>query len=192
MNRIILSNIRNFSYMLLWFLIGFLYFAFYLISIIFSVAVSFTVVGVPMLAGVFRTIPALLNIDRNAAIKYAGIDMPIVRWNPQLKVTREISDKSNWFTVALMMFPRFILGFVSFIGVFVCYLIPIIMIFSPFLYQSFDMSIMAIPIDTLWRAILASIAGIVLLAVLSRLAGFIVSCIGGFTKIMIKTVRSWR
>ncbi|GGB54791.1 hypothetical protein F3157_21290 [Virgibacillus dakarensis] len=188
----IVTNFKNLVYMLSWFFIGFLYFSFYLISITFSVGVSFTVVGIPILAGVFRTIPFLLDIDRKAAEKYANINIPSLKWDPQDKVTREVSDKRNWFAAGIMIFPRFLFGFLSFIAAFVCYLLPIAMILSPYLYRLFDMTIMMISIDTLPRAVIACISGIILLLLLSRLAAKIVKWAGSYTENIMETIRSWR
>ncbi|GIN74575.1 luciferase [Bacillus sp. J14TS2] len=190
--ELLISNVKNFVYLFLWFFIGFLYFAFYLISVIFSVGVSFTVVGIPILAGVFRTIPFLLDLDRKAAEKYAYINIPTLKWDPQDKVTKEVSDKRNWLAVGIMIFPRFLLGFLTFIAAFVCYLLPIAMILSTYLYRLFDMTVMMITIDTLPRAIVACIIGIILLLLLPRLAGTIVRWAGGYTKNTMETIRSWR
>lgn len=188
----IVSSLKNFVYLMLWFLIGFLYFSFYLISITFSVGTSFTVVGIPILAGVFRTIPSLLELDRKAAKTYANIHIPSLHWNTHEKVTKEVSDQRNWFSVGVMMFPRFLLGFLSFITAFICYLLPIAMILSPFLYRSFEMTIMMISIDTLPRAIFACIAGIILLLILPRFAAIIAKGAGSCTKIMMETIRRSR
>ncbi|GIN71653.1 luciferase [Bacillus sp. J14TS2] len=190
--ELLISNVKNFVYLFLWFFIGFLYFAFYLISVIFSVGVGFTVVGIPILAGVFRTIPFLLDLDRKAAEKYAHINIPSLKWGPQDKVTKEVSDKRNWFTVGIMIFPRFLLGFLTFIAAFVCYLLPIAMILSPYLYRLFDMTVLMIAIDTFPRAIVACIAGIILLLLLSCLAERIVKWAGSYTENILETIRSWR
>lgn len=190
--KMFISNFKNFVYLLLWFFIGFLYFAFYLISVTFSVGVSFTVVGIPILAGVFRTIPFFLDLDRKAAEKYAYINIPNLKWDPQDKVIKEISDKRNWFAVGIMIFPRFLLGFLTFITAFVCYLLPIAMILSPYMYRLFDMTIIMIVIDTLPRAIVACIAGIILLLLLPRLAEKIVKWAGSYTENILETIRSWR
>ncbi|MCJ7843170.1 sensor domain-containing protein [Lederbergia sp. NSJ-179] len=190
--ELLISNVKNFVYLFLWFFIGFLYFAFYLISVIFSVGVSFTVVGIPILAGVFRTIPFLLDLDRKAAEKYAHIKIPSLKWESQDKVTKEVSDKRNWFAVGIMVFPRFLLGFLTFIVAFVCYLLPIAMILSPYMYRLFDMTIIMIVIDTLPRAIVACIAGIILLLLLPRLAEKIVKWAGSYTENILETIRSWR
>ncbi|MBD8004933.1 sensor domain-containing protein [Bacillus norwichensis] len=190
--KMLIFNFKNFLYLFLWFFIGFLYFAFYLISVTFSVGVSFTVVGIPILAGVFRTIPFFLDLDRKAAEKYAYINIPNLKWDPQDKVIKEISDKRNWFAVGIMVFPRFLLGFFTFIAAFVCYLLPIAMILSPYLYRLFDMTVMMITIDTLPRAIVACIAGIILLLLLPRLAERIVKWAGSYTENILETIRSWR
>ncbi|MBW8348002.1 sensor domain-containing protein [Bacillus sp. IITD106] len=190
--EMMISNFKNFVYLLLWFFIGFLYFTFYLISVTFSVGVSFTVVGIPILAGVLRTIPFLLDLDRKAAVKYANVNIPIVKWDPQDKVTKEVSDKRNWIAVGIMIFPRFLLGFLSFITAFVCYLLPIAMILSPYLYRLFDMTIMMISINTLPRAFVACMLGIILLLLLSRLAAKIVRWAGSYTENIMETIQSWR
>lgn len=189
---ILIRNFKNFVYLLLWFFIGFLYFAFYLISITFSVGISFTVVGLPILAGVFQTIPFLLDLDRRGAENYTNINIPRLKWLPQDKVTKEISDKRNWFAVGIMIFPRFFLGFLTFLAAFICYVLPITMILSAFLYRLFDISFMMIAIDTLPRAIVACIAGILLLLLLSRLAGKIVRWAGSYTGSIIEVIRRWR
>lgn len=186
-----IPNMKHFMYLILWFLIGFLYFSFYLISITFSIGTSFTVVGIPILAGVFRTVPSLLNVDRKAAEKYASMDIPPLRWSSHEQVTKVVSDKKNWFAVGIMMFPRFLLGFLSFIAAFLCYLLPIAMILSPFLYRSFEMTIIMVSIHTMPRAILASIAGMILLVLLSRVAAIFAKWAGSYTKMMIETIRRW-
>lgn len=186
------SYLKNFVYLLLWFLIGFFYFAFYLISITFSVGTSFTVVGIPILGGVFRTIPSLLDLDRKAAEKYANLNIPAWSWGSHVKATKEVSDKRNWFAVGMMAFPRFLLGFLCLIAAFVCYLLPIAMILSPFSYRYFELTIMMITIDSLPRAIAACLAGLLLLIILPRFASAIVRWAGGFTKNMITMVQSWR
>lgn len=133
-----------------------------------------------------------LDLDRKIAEKYAHINIPSLKWDPQDKLTKEISDKRNWFTVGIMIFPRFILGFFTFIAAFVCYLLPIAMILSPYLYRLFDMTVMMIAINTLPRAIVACIAGIILLLLLPRLAERIVKWAGSYTENILETIRSWR
>ena len=91
-----------------------------------------------------------------------------------------------------MIFPRFLLGFLTFITAFVCYLLPIAMILSPYMYRLFDMTIIMIVIDTLPRAIVACIAGIILLLLLPRLAEKIVKWAGSYTENILETIRSWR
>lgn len=193
MARTVASFVQNGYFLLFTFVTGLFYFCFYLVAIILGLSLSFTVVGVPLLANVLRTTTAFLQFERVQTKIYMDIttepcvkaDTPKVsNW---LQAKKELLNRRNWIAIGWLML-KFPVGILSLISAALLYVAPPVLIAVPFLYPFISLSIMGQAVDTFAKAMMVSATGVVLMMVSCWLANRLARRIGSYTRLMIKHV----
>lgn len=193
MARTVASFVQNGYFLLFTFVTGLFYFCFYLVAIILGLSLSFTVVGVPLLANVLRTTTAFLQFERVQTKIYMDITTePCVKavtpkvsnW---LQAKKELLNRRNWIAIGWLML-KFPVGILSLISSALLYVAPPVLIAVPFLYPFISLSILGATVDTFAKAMMVSATGIVLMLVSCWLADRLARWIGGYTRLMIKHV----
>lgn len=191
--RTVACFVQNGYFLLFTFVTGLFYFCFYLVAIILGLSLSFTVVGVPLLANVLRTTTVFLQFERVQTKIYMDITTePCVKAvNPKvsnwLQAKKELLNRRNWIAIGWLML-KFPVGILSLVSAALLYVAPPVLIAVPFLYPFISLSIMGATVDTFAKAMMVSAAGIVLMMVSYWLADRLARWIGGYTRQMIKHV----
>lgn len=193
MARTVACFVQNGYYLLFTFVTGLFYFCFYLVAIILGLSLSFTVVGIPLLANVLRTTTAFLEFERVQTKIYMDITTePCVKSvNPKvsnwLEAKKELLNRRNWIAIGWLML-KFPVGILSLISMALLFLAPPVLIAVPFLYPFISLSFMGATVDTFAIAMMVSGTGVVLMMVSYWLAGRLAHWIGGYTRLMINHV----
>jgi len=193
MPRTVVRFVQNGYFLLLTFVTGLFYFCFYLVALLLGLSLSFTIVGVPLLAHVLRTTTTFLQFERVQTKIYMDITTePCVRSvNPNvsnwLQVKKELLNRRNWIAIGWLLL-KFPVGILSLISATLLYAVPPVLIAFPFLYPFINLSFMGVPVDTVAKAVMVSAIGVVLMMVSYRLADRLARWIGGYTRLMIKHV----
>ncbi|MCZ8520920.1 MULTISPECIES: sensor domain-containing protein [Paenibacillus] len=183
--------IRNGYFLLFTFATGFFYFCFYLVALSFSLSLSFTVIGIPLVTRVLRTTTVFIQFERTQTKRYTDITTdPYYRraatgasvW-AQSKF--ELTDRRNWSAVFWLM-RKFLIGLVSLVCAAVFYVTPLACLLAPLLYRHMDMNFMFLEVDTFAKSLLIMAVGVVLAAISSRLADGLAKKIGGYTRSMTR------
>lgn len=193
MARTVTCFVQNGYFLLFTFVTGLFYFCFYLVAIILGLSLSFTVVGVPLLANVLRTTTVFLQYERVQTKIYMDITTePCVKavkpkvsnW---LQAKKELLNRRNWIAIGWLML-KFPVGILSLVSAALLYVAPPVLVVVPFLYPFISLSIMGATVDTFAKAMTVSATGIVLMLVSYWLAERLARWIGGYTRLMIKHV----
>lgn len=193
MARTVASFVQNGYFLLFTFVTGLFYFCFYLVAIILGLSLSFTVVGIPLLANVLRTTTAFMQFERVQTKIYMDITTePCVKAvNPKvsnwLQAKKELLNRRNWIAIGWLML-KFPVGILSLVSAALLYVAPPVLIAVPFLYPFISLSIMGATVDTFAIAIMVSATGVVLMMVSYWLTDRLARWIGGYTRLMIKHV----
>ncbi|WP_456287237.1 sensor domain-containing protein [Paenibacillus sp. AK002] len=193
MARTVACFVQNGYFLLFAFVTGLFYFCFYLVAIILGLSLSFTVVGVPLLANLLRTTTAFLQFERVQTKIYMDITTePCIKAvNPKvsnwLQAKKELLNRRNWITIGWLML-KFPVGILSLISAALLYVAPPVLIAVPFLYSFIDLSFMGATVDTFAKAMMVSGTGVVLMMMSYWLADRLARWIGGYTRLMIKHV----
>lgn len=193
MARTVACFIQNGYFLLFTFVTGLFYFCFYLVAIILGLSLSFTVVGIPLLANVLRTTTVFLEFERVQTKVYMDITTEPCDKSVNLKVSnwlqakKEFLNRRNWIAIGWLML-KFPLGILSLISAALLYVAPPVMIAVPFLYPFISLSFMGATVDTFVKAMMVSGTGVVLTMVSYWLADRLARWIGGYTRLMIKHV----
>lgn len=185
--RTVARFVQNGYFLLLTFVTGLFYFCFYLVAIILGLSLSFTVVGVPLLANVLRTTTAFLQFERvdittDPCVK--AVNPNVSNW---LQAKKELLNRRNWIAIGWLML-KFPVGILSLISATLLYVAPPVLIAVPFLYLFINLSFMGATVDTFAKAVMVSATGVVLMMVSYWLADRLARWIGGYTLQMIKHV----
>lgn len=193
MARTVACFVQNGYFLLFTFVTGLFYFCFYLVAIILGLSLSFTVVGVPLLANVLRTTTAFLQFERVQTKIYMDITVePCVKAaNPRvsnwIQAKKELLNRRNWIAIGWLML-KFPVGIFSLISAALLFMAPPVLIAVPFLYPFIDLSFMGPKIDTFAKAMMVSAIGVVLMMMSFWLVDRLARWIGGYTRLMIKHV----
>ncbi|MNC14522.1 hypothetical protein D3C75_623040 [compost metagenome] len=193
MNQIIRKHVRNFCFLLITFATGLFYFCFYLVGITFGVAMSFTLVGIPILYYVLRSTETFLQYERIRTKVYTDISVRTLPtrsheegslWE---KVKMELQDNHNWRAIIGLMLQLGI-GMVSLICATLFYLTPIILLLSPILYLLDVSSITLFGIEnkTFNISLFFMLLGAVSLWIGAYLGNSLVKMIGRYTRRLVK------
>jgi len=183
--------IQNGYFLLLTFVTGLFYFCFYLIALLFSFTLSFSVIGIPLVIRVLQTTTLFIQFERIQTKIYTDIstdsyDRSITidtsNWT-QVKLV--LTDRRNWSAVYWLM-QKFVIGIFSLICATIFYIIPLMLLFAPLLYRYIEMNIIFIQIDTFAKSLFVMSMGIVFIAISSRIVDRLTKKIGGYTRSMIR------
>lgn len=183
--------IQNGYFLLLTFVTGLFYFCFYLIALLFSFTLSFTVVGIPLVIRVLQTTTPFIQFERIQTKIYTDIstdsyDRSITtdtsNWT-QVKLV--LTDRRNWSAVFWLM-QKFVIGIFSLISVIIFYIMPLMFLLAPLLYRYIDMNIIFIQIDTFSKSLFVMSMGIVSIAISIRIVDGLTKKFGGYTRSMIR------
>lgn len=194
MKRAIVRNVQNFFFLLFTFASGVFYFCFYLSGIALGLALSFTVVGIPLLTNVLRTTQTFVQHERIQTKIYTDISIePLAarqraKGNQWMQAKAELMDRRNWRSVYWLM-QKFIIGIGSLLIGVIIYIAPVLFAFVPLLYAYTEINFMGIAVDSELKALLLMSLGFVLMIGCSALGNGLVQWIGGYTRLMFKAIR---
>ncbi|AQY39726.1 sensor domain-containing protein [Bacillus thuringiensis] len=183
--------IQNGYFLLLTFVTGLFYFCFYLIALLFSFTLSFTVVGIPLIMRVLQTTTHFIQFERIQTKIYTDIStdsydrnitMDTSNW-AQVKLV--LTDRCTWSAVYWLM-QKFVVGIFSLISAIIFYVMPLMFLLAPLLYRYIDMNIIFIQIDTFAKSLFVMFMGIVFTAISIRIVEGLTQKIGGYTRSMIQ------
>ncbi|KAA6458563.1 luciferase [Bacillus cereus] len=183
--------IQNGYFLLLTFVTGLFYFCFYLIALLFSFTLSFTVVGIPLIMRVLQTTTHFIQFERIQTKIYTDIStdsydrniiMDTSNW-AQVKLV--LTDRCTWSAVYWLM-QKFVIGIFSLISAIIFYVMPLMFLLAPLLYRYIDMNIIFIQIDTFAKSLFVMFMGIVFTAISIRIVEGLTQKIGGYTRSMIQ------
>ncbi|MGI2295982.1 sensor domain-containing protein [Paenibacillus sp. GXUN7292] len=183
--------IQNGYFLLLTFASGLFYFCFFMVALSFTLALSFTVVGIPLLIRVLRSTAAFIQFERTQTKIYTDISTKPYHHKVESKgsvwalAKLELTDRRNWVAVFWLM-QKFIIGLLSLICFVLLYLMPIIFILSPLLYRYINIQFIFIPIDTYLKSFMLMTLGVVLCIISFKLADKLAKSIGRYTKRMME------
>jgi hypothetical protein len=193
MNQMIRKHVRNFCFLLITFATGLFYFCFYLVGITFGIAMSFTLVGIPVLYYVLRSTETFLQHERIRTKVYTDISVRTLptrseeEGNMWGKVKAELFDEHNWRAIIGLMLQLGI-GMLSLICATLFYLAPIILLLSPILYfiDISSITLFGIENKTLNTSFLFMLLGAVFLWIGAYLGNGLVKMIGRYTRRLVK------
>ncbi|MDR4153432.1 sensor domain-containing protein [Bacillus cereus] len=183
--------IQNGYFLLLTFVTGLFYFCFYLIALLFSLTLSFTVVGIPLIMRVLQTTTPFIQFERIQTKIYTDIStdsydksitMDTSNW-AQVKLV--LTDRRTWSAVFWLM-QKLVIGIFSLISAIVFYVMPLMLLLAPLLYRYIEMNIIFIQIDTFSKSLFVMFMGIVFTAISIRIVDGWTKKIGGYTRSMIR------
>ncbi|PDY37676.1 luciferase [Bacillus wiedmannii] len=183
--------IQNGYFLLLTFVTGLFYFCFYLIALLFSFTLSFTVVGIPLVIHVLQTTTPFIQFERIQTKIYTDIstdsyDRSIkVDTSNWAQVKLMLTDRRTWYAVFWLM-KKLVIGIFSLISAIIFYVMPLMLLLAPLLYRYIEMNIIFIQIDTFAKSLFVMSMGIVFIALSIRIVDGLTKKIGGYTRSMIR------
>ncbi|MGQ3477347.1 sensor domain-containing protein [Paenibacillus sp. TY11] len=193
MTRTVVSFIQNGYFLLLTFATGLFYFCFYLVALTLGLSLSFTVAGVPLITRILRTTYAFLQFERIQTKIYTDIttELYVKPINTDasiwLQARKELLNRRNWIAIGWLML-KLPVGILSLISAALLYITPLAMIATPLLFPLFNYYFMGVLVDTVMKSILVSASGVVFTMVSYRLTNSLTRMLGGYTRLMIKSV----
>ncbi|MDF2681644.1 MAG: luciferase [Brevibacillus sp.] len=191
----IMRHVQNFIFLLFTFGSGVFYFCFYLSSIVLGLALSFTVVGIPLLTNVLRTSQTFVQHERIQTKIYTDISIePLTikqraEGNQWMQAKAELLNSRNWISVYWLM-QKFVLGCICLVIGVLIYIGPVLFTFVPLLYPFMELYFFGIAVDSELKALQLMSVGFVLMIGCSSLGNGLVQLIGGYTRLMFKAIRS--
>ncbi|MDM5292874.1 sensor domain-containing protein [Peribacillus simplex] len=183
--------IQNGYFLLLTFVTGLFYFCFYMVALSFSLSLSFTVVGIPLVLRVLRTTTTFIQFERTQTKIYTDITTApydrIVTTDATVwaQTKLELTDRRNWSAVFWLM-QKFVIGLFSLVSAAVLYLAPLAFLVAPLLYRYINMNVIFMEVDTFAKSLLIMTVGVVLTAISFKLADVLAKKLGGYTRMMIR------
>ncbi|KOS04569.1 MULTISPECIES: sensor domain-containing protein [Paenibacillus] len=193
MTRTVVSFIQNGYFLLLTFATGLFYFCFYLVALTLGLSLSFTVAGVPLITRILRTTYAFLQFERIQTKIYTDIttELYVKPINTDasiwLQARKELLNRRNWIAIGWLML-KLPVGILSLISAALLYITPLAMIATPLLFPFSNYYFMGVLVDTVIKSILVSASGVVFTMVSYRLTNSLTRMLGGYTRLMIKSV----
>ncbi|WP_087999142.1 sensor domain-containing protein [Gottfriedia solisilvae] len=183
--------IQNGYFLLLTFVTGLFYFCFYLVALIFSFTLSFTVVGIPLVIRVLQTTTPFIKYERIQTKIYTdistdsynrGVTTDTSDW-AQVKFV--LTNRRTWSAVFWLM-QKFVIGIFSLISAIIFYVMPLMFLLAPLLYRYIDMNILFMQVNTFAKSLLVMVMGIVSTALSIKIVDGLAKKIGGYTHSMIR------
>ncbi|WP_409177613.1 sensor domain-containing protein [Brevibacillus fortis] len=194
MKRAIMRNVQNVIFLLFTFASGLFYVCFYLVSIMLGLALSFTVVGIPLLTNVLRTTQIFVQHERIQTKIYTDISIePLetrqrAEGNQWMQAKAELMNVRNWISVYWLM-QKFVIGCICLVIGVLIYIAPICFAFIPLLYPYLELTFFGIPVDSELMALQIMSLGFILMIGCSMIGNGLVQLIGGYTRLMFKAIR---
>ncbi|MCC3379417.1 sensor domain-containing protein [Paenibacillus farraposensis] len=194
MKRAIMLHVQNVIFLLYTFVSGVFYLCFYLVSIVLGLALSFTVVGIPLLTNVLRTTQNLVQHERIQTKIYTDISIeplamrPRAKGNQWMQAKTELMNVRNWISIYWLM-QKFVLGCISLVIGVLIYIAPVCFAFIPLLYPFVELHFFGSVVDSGLKALQIMSLGIILMIGCSKLGNGLVLLIGGYTRLMFKAIR---
>ncbi|MGE7887284.1 sensor domain-containing protein [Bacillus cereus] len=182
---------QNGYFLLLTFVTGLFYFGFYLIALLFSFTLSFTVIGIPLVIRVLQTTTPFIQFERIQTKIYTDIstdsyDRSItINTSNWTQVKLVLTDRRTWSAVYWLM-QKFAVGIFSLISATIFYVMPLMLLLAPLLYLHIEMNLIFIQIDTFAKSLFVMFMGIVFTAISIRIVDRLTKKIGGYTRSMIR------
>lgn len=183
--------IQNGYFLLLTFVTGLFYFCFYLIALLFSFTLSFTVIGIPLVIRVLQTTTPFIQFERIQTKIYTDISTDSYDRNITIdtsnwtQVKLVLTDRRTWSAVFWLM-QKLVIGIFSLISAIIFYVMPLMLLLAPLLYHYIEMNIIFIQIDTFAKSLFVMFMGIVFTAISIRIVDGWTKKIGGYTRSMIR------
>jgi len=183
--------IQNGYFLLLTFVTGLFYFCFYLIALLFSFTLSFTVIGIPLVIRVLQTTTPFIQFERIQTKIYTDISIDsydrsiTIDTSNWAQVKLVLTDRRTWSAVYWLM-QKLVIGIFSLISAIIFYVMPLILLLAPLLYRYIERNIIFIQIDTFAKSLFVMFMGIVFTAISIRIVDRLTKKIGGYTRSMIR------
>ncbi|MBY0594956.1 sensor domain-containing protein [Bacillus bingmayongensis] len=188
------KTLQDFYFLLFTFASGFFYFCFYLVSITFALVMTIIFLGIPLLAWVLQTTHTFVQYERIQTKVYADISIELFeprkkeegdKW---IKARDTILNNSNWRAIFWLM-QKFFVGIISLICVVILYITPLVCIFTPLLFQYFNIYLLGIDINSWAKAIFVMIVGCILIWIRICIGNGLVRIMGMYTRTMFKAIK---
>lgn len=188
------KTLQDFYFLLFTFVSGFFYFCFYLISITFALVMTIVFWGIPLLAWVLQTTQTFVQYERIQTKVYTDISIDL--FEPRKKEERDkwiiardiILNNSNWRAIFWLMQKIFV-GIMSLICAVLLYVMPIVCIVTPLLFQYFNIYLLGIAVNSWETAIFVMIVGFILIWIHNLIGNELVRIIGMYTRFMFKAIK---
>ncbi|HDR4907862.1 TPA: sensor domain-containing protein [Bacillus cereus] len=188
------KTLQDFYFLLFTFVSGFFYFCFYLISITFALVMTIIFWGIPLLAWVLQTTQTFVRYERIQTKVYTDISIEL--FEPRKKEERDkwikvrdiILNNSNWRAIFWLMQKIFV-GIMSLICAVLLYVMPIVCIVTPLLFQYFNIYLLGIAVNSWETAIFVMIVGFILIWIHNLIGNDLVRIIGMYTRFMFKAIK---
>ncbi|PDZ30346.1 sensor domain-containing protein [Bacillus toyonensis] len=188
------KTLQDFYFLLFTFVSGFFYFCFYLISITFALVMTIIFWGIPLLAWVLQTTQTFVQYERIQTKVYTDISIDL--FEPRKKEERDkwiiardiILNNSNWRAIFWLMQKIFV-GIMSLICAVLLYVMPIVCIVTPLLFQYFNIYLLGIDVNSWETAIFVMIVGFILIWIHNLIGNDLVRIIGMYTRFMFKAIK---
>lgn len=189
-----IRNVQNVIFLLYTFVSGVFYFCFYLVSIVLGLALSFTLVGIPLLTNVLRSTQIFVQHERIQTKIYTDISIEPLATRKRTEGTQWVQAKAelmngrNWISVYWLM-QKFVLGCICLVIGVLIYVGPIMFAFVPLLYPYIELHFFGILVDSDLKALQVMSLGFILMIGCFKLGNGLVQLIGGYTRLMFKAIR---
>ncbi|MGE1109282.1 sensor domain-containing protein [Bacillus wiedmannii] len=188
------KTLQDFYFLLFTFVSGFFYFCFYLISITFALVMTIIFWGIPLLAWVLQTTQTFVQYERIQTKVYTDISIELFKPRKKeerdkwIKVRDIILNNSNWRAIFWLMQKIFV-GIMSLICAVLLYVMPIVCIVTPLLFQHFNIYLLGIAVNSWETAIFVMIVGFILIWIHNLIGNDLVRIIGMYTRFMFKAIK---
>lgn len=150
--------------------------------------------GIPLLAWVLQTTQTFVQYERIQTKVYTDISIEL--FEPRKKEERDkwikvrdiILNNSNWRAIFWLM-QKFFVGIMSLICAVLLYVMPIVCIVTPLLFQHFNIYLLGIAVNSWETAIFVMIVGFVLIWIHNLIGNDLVRIIGMYTRFMFKAIK---
>ncbi|MDA2068193.1 sensor domain-containing protein [Bacillus cereus] len=188
------KTLQDFYFLLFTFVSGFFYFCFYLVSITFALVMTIIFWGIPLLAWVLQTTQTFVQYERIQTKVYTDISIEL--FEPRKKEERDkwvkvrdiILNNSNWRAIFWLMQKIFV-GIMSLICAVLLYVMPLVCIVTPLLFQYFNIYLLGIAVNSWETAIFVMIVGFILIWIHNLIGNSLVRIIGMYTRFMFKAIK---
>ncbi|PHA77535.1 sensor domain-containing protein [Bacillus toyonensis] len=188
------KTLQDFYFLLFTFVSGFFYFCFYLISITFALVMTIIFWGIPLLAWVLQTTQTFVQYERIQTKVYTDISIDLFELRKKEErdkwiIMRDILlNNSNWRAIFWLMQKIFV-GIMSLICAVLLYIMPIVCIVTPLLFQYFNIYLLGIAVNSWETAIFVMIVGFILIWIHNLIGNDLVRIIGMYTRFMFKAIK---